>query len=61
MSREIDEALRLRNYAEQLRIIAADRATPENRDALLRVARDYDQAAASFEAIDRHKKAMGLR
>ena len=61
MNGELDEALRLRNHAEELRIIAADRATPENRETLAKLAADYDRAAAAFEAIYRSKRNLGLR
>ena len=61
MAYDIEAALVFRNYAEELRIIAADRATPENREALMKIALDYDQAAASIEAIERSKKVLGLR
>jgi len=61
MAYDIEAALLFRNYAEELRIIAADRATPENREALMKIALDYDQAAASIEAIERSKKVLGLR
>ena len=57
---DLGVALRFRNYAEELRIIAADMATAENRDALTKVAFDYDRAASSIEAISRSKKALGL-
>jgi hypothetical protein len=60
MGGEFDNALRCRNYAEELRIIAADRTSAENRDTLLKVAEDYDRIARSFESIDRSKRAQGL-
>ena len=60
MGGELDSALRFRNYAEELRMIAADRTSAENRETLLKVAEDYDRIARSFESIDRSKKATGL-
>ena len=60
MSGEFDSALRCRNYAEELRLIAADRTTTENRETLLKVAEDYDRIARSFESIDRSKRVQGL-
>jgi len=60
VDKPIEAALRCRNYAEELRIIAADKATPENREALLRIADDYDQMANSFESLDRAKRLSGL-
>ena len=61
VSPEIDNAIRCRNYAEELRIIAFDRATPENREALMRIADDYDRIADSYEGIDRAKRLAGRR
>ena len=60
MAYDIETALKFRNYAEELRIIAADRATPKNRDALMQVAIEYDKAATMLEAIEKSKKALGL-
>jgi hypothetical protein len=56
----IETALRFRNYAEELRVIAADKTTTENRETLLRVAADYERIADSFDAIIRSKNALGL-
>jgi hypothetical protein len=56
----IETALRFRNYAEELRLIAGDRATAENRATLLQVAADYDRLAASWEAMAQAKIALGL-
>jgi hypothetical protein len=61
MACDLETALVFPNYAEELRLIAADRATPENRDALMKIALDYDKAAELLEAIARSKKALGLR
>jgi hypothetical protein len=44
-------ARRYREYAEELRVIAADKHVPENRDALLKIADDYEQMAAALEAV----------
>lgn len=60
MGGEFDSALRYRNYAEELRIIAADKTSAENREMLLKVASDYDRIARSFESIDRSKRVQGL-
>jgi len=60
MELDFEAAIRCRNYAEELRIIAADKSSPENRDVLLKVADDYDRLASAYEAIDRSKKAKGL-
>lgn len=56
----IETALRFRNYAEELRVIAADKTTTENRETLLRVAADYERIADSFDAIIKSKNALGL-
>jgi len=42
-------ALRYRNYAEELRVMAADRMSAKDRDSLLGVAAHFDQVAASLE------------
>ncbi len=60
MGAEFDTALRCRNYAEELRINAADRTSATNRRMLLKIAEDYERIANSFEAIERSKKAKGL-
>jgi hypothetical protein len=57
----VHAAIRCRNYAEELRIMAADRSTNENRASLLRVAIDYDRMATSFEAIDKAKLTLAMR
>ena len=57
---EIDRSLRFRNYAEELRIIAAE-ATPAGRKSLLMTAREYDHMADSMDAIVRSKVATGQR
>jgi hypothetical protein len=58
MSNELDRAVRCRNYAEELRIIAADREAGDNRLALLRAATAYDQMADSMEAILRSRQQV---
>ena len=61
MERPVDAALRCRNYAEELRVIAADWITTENRKALLRVAADYDRMAISYDVMDNTEATLGLR
>ncbi len=61
MSDETDRAVRFQNYAEELRVIAAGGSTAESRDALLRVAAEYDRMAESLEAINKSKIATGQR
>jgi hypothetical protein len=56
----LERDIRFRNYAEELKIIAAERSSVENSQALLRVADDYERMAKSLEAMRTAKKAMGL-
>ena len=58
---ELDRGLRYRNYAEELRLIAAEGATPEARQSLLFAAQQYDQMAARLESLERAKITTGLR
>ena len=58
---DLDRALRYRNYAEELRLIGASGASKESMAALEKVARGYDQLGATMEAIDRSKRAYGLK
>jgi hypothetical protein len=51
MTNEITRAMRCRNYAEELRIIAADKLIPENNQKLLRIAASYEEMAKALEAI----------
>jgi hypothetical protein len=56
----LERAIRFRNYAEELKIIAADRTSVENSEALLKVAVDYERMAKSLETMSASKKALGL-
>ena len=56
----LERAIRFRNYAEELKIIASDRTIPENQRALLKAAGDYERMAGQLEAMSEAKKAMGL-
>ncbi|HYM17045.1 MAG TPA: hypothetical protein VEU06_00655 [Micropepsaceae bacterium] len=58
---DLRKALRCRNYAEELRIIAADKLIAENSRVLLRLAVTYDQMAGSLEAIERSKNIVARR
>jgi hypothetical protein len=60
MAEDLDTAIRCRNYAEELRLIAADKTTAENRETLLRIAEDYDRLATSFEHLVKSKQTSGL-
>ena len=51
MGQELERALRYRNCAEELRIIAPDKSTSDNRQTLTTIADDYDRLAESLEAI----------
>ena len=57
---EGEYALRYRNYAEELRLIASDKSVPETRASLLKVANDYDRLASACEAVDKSKRTSGL-
>jgi hypothetical protein len=57
MSEDLDIAKRYRQRAEELRIIATDDRTGENRAALERIARDYDRMAETMETLDRTNAA----
>ena len=55
---ELELARRYRNFAEELRIIAADTRSADNRKTLVKLAADYEKMAANFEAIDVTNKAL---
>ena len=58
MEGDIDRLIRYRNYAEELRIVAGDRVSPGDYDALQRIAVDYDRMAKSLERIIWSRKLM---
>jgi len=58
MSNELHAATRYRQYAEELRTIAADYESRPNRDALLKLAKNYEQMANTMDAIDTTNKAL---
>jgi hypothetical protein len=58
MTNEVGRALRFRNYAEELRVIASE-ARPETRASLFKAATEYDEMAKSLEAIIRTKITTG--
>jgi hypothetical protein len=60
MSRDTDLVLRYRNYAEELRIIAADKTTTKVRASLLGAAEIFDHMAQSAERIDISRRAAGF-
>jgi hypothetical protein len=51
MTDQFQRFVRYRNYAEELRIIADESVTGNNRDVLMKVADDYDRMADSLEAM----------
>ncbi|HYM19250.1 MAG TPA: hypothetical protein VEU06_11845 [Micropepsaceae bacterium] len=51
-------AKRYREYAEELRVIAADKQVRENRDALLKIAKDYERMASTLEAMHDVKQVI---
>ena len=53
-----ERALQYRNYAEELRTIAATKTMTSDRDALLRAADTYDRMAGSLEAASKPKKGQ---
>ena len=61
MSAETDRALRFQSYAEELRVIAAGDASAASREALLRIAAEYERMAASLESIEKRKIATGQK
>jgi hypothetical protein len=58
LSDYLERALQFRNYAEELRTIAADGRTPTVRQTLLIIAGDYDQMAFSLETMSKSKAAL---
>jgi hypothetical protein len=54
VSAETDTANRYRHRAEELRAIAEDRHTTDNRRALLKLASDYDHMAETMMLIDKN-------
>jgi hypothetical protein len=52
MKEDRDSAARYRHHAEELRAIAESYKNNVTREALLRVAEDYEQMALSRERID---------
>jgi hypothetical protein len=51
MSEDLETARRYRAHAKELRTIATGKAAKPNRDALLEVAKDYDEMAEALEAM----------
>jgi hypothetical protein len=51
MSEDLDTARRYRAHARELRAIATGKAATPNRDALLEVAKDYEEMAEALEGM----------
>ena len=58
MSYETEAAQRYRHYAEELRVIAEDRAHLKRRETLLALAAECLQMANTFDAIERTNRAV---
>jgi hypothetical protein len=58
MSYETEAAQRYRQYAEELRVIAEDRAHSKSRETLLTLAGECLQMANTFDAIERTNRAV---
>ena len=58
MNDRLKTAKRYREYAEELRVIAADKHAPENRDGLLKIAEDYERMASTLEAMHDSKQQV---
>lgn len=64
MSEEVNVAARYRRHAKELRRIAAEDGDANTNAELIRIAKEYDHMAETFEAIDRTNKRVaspGLR
>jgi hypothetical protein len=57
MSYEPQAAQRYRQYAEELRVIAEDKAHSKSRETLLALAAECLQMADNFDAIERTNRA----
>jgi hypothetical protein len=51
-------AKRYREYAEELRTIASEKQVPENKNAFLNLAEDYDRMAAALEAVHQARRII---
>jgi hypothetical protein len=51
MSDMLNQSLRFRNYAEILRLIAADKSSAQTRRTLLKIAAEYDRMAQDLEEL----------
>ena len=58
MSEELDTAQRYLVRAEELRAIASHDRTHANREALEKIAKDYERMARALEAVDLSNHAL---
>jgi hypothetical protein len=58
MSEELDTAMRYRQWAGELKIIAEEETTLQTRLTLRKIAADYERMAETLEAIDRTNRAI---
>ena len=58
MSKEINKAIRCRNYAEELRAMSQDAEVTVNRNMLQSIATAYDLMAEAFERIANSKAVI---
>jgi hypothetical protein len=56
----LERAIRYQNYAEDVRIIAAARTTPDSRQMLLRLVDSYERLAPQLEAMSNANRDQGL-
>ena len=59
MGYEADTAKRYRVHAEELRTIADTDRHEQTRQALVKIAHDYEDMATTFEQIERTNRAVG--
>jgi hypothetical protein len=59
MADQIQQLISYRNQAEELRVIAEGLVSTPDREALLRIAGDYDRMASSLEGAIRSRNAGG--
>jgi purine nucleoside permease len=58
MEGQVETALRFRNLAEELRLLASGAKDDRNREALMRAAENYDRVALSYDAIERTRAVL---
>ena len=61
MGEELERALRYRNYAAELRVIADENVTPNYREFFETAADDYERMASALEAVERSMQNLRKR